>query len=204
MLKGEYDVAVTGPHLARLAQIDANLQPILTYRPALAALLITPAAKPMRSAADLRGQALAFANPQSLPALRGLQWLADQGLRAGTDFQIAKTPTDDSLGQMLLTGGAAAAILSGGEFRQIPEAQRNQLVVFTTFAELPSLTFAVHPRLAAADVATLKAELLAFPNTAEGRQFFSISGFQGIREFGANELASTMDPYLDDVRRSMK
>jgi phosphonate transport system substrate-binding protein len=202
-LKGDYDIAVTGPHLARLAQIDANLVPILTYRPPLAALMVTPAAKPFRAPVDLRGHTLAFANPQSLPALRGLQWLADAGLRQGTDYTVVKAANEDSLGQMLVTGGAAAAILSGAEFRAIPEEHRSKLVVYTTIAEFPSLTFAVHSRIPPADVAALKSHLLAFPDSPEGKQFLTATGFQGIRELGPTELRTEMDPYLPDVRRSM-
>jgi phosphonate transport system substrate-binding protein len=203
-LKGEYDVAVTGAHLVRLAQIDMGLVPVLTYRPALAALMITPTTKPLRTVQDLKGQSLAFANPQSLVALRGLEWLREQGLRAGAEFSVAQTPTQDSLGQLLLSGGAGAAILSGGEFRQIPEEQRSKLTVFTTIAELPSLTFAAHPRMSAAEIAALKTHLLGFLDTPEGRQFLATTGFQGLRELGAGELKTALDPYLDDVRKMMK
>lgn len=203
-LKGEYDIVVTGAHLVRLAQIDMGLVPVLTYRPALAALMIAPAAKPLRSVQDLKGQSLAFANPQSLVALRAMEWLREQGLRAGTEFTVAQTPTQDSLGQLLLSGGAAAAVLSGGEFRQIPEDQRSKLTVFTTIAELPSLTFAAHPRMPAAEVAALKSHLLAFLDTPEGRHFLTTTGFQGLRELGAGELKTALDPYLDDVRKMMK
>lgn len=202
-LKGDYDIAVTGAHLARLAQIDAGLVPLVTYRPALVALMITPGAQPLKSVQELRGKSLAFANPQSLVALRGLQWLAEQGLKPGTDFTVAQTPTQDSLGQLLLSGGAVAAILSGGEFRQIPEDQRARLVVFTTIAELPSLTLAAHPRMAPAEITALKHHLLAFPDTTEGRQFLSLTGFQGIRDLGAGELKAALDPYIEDVRRML-
>ena len=202
-LKGDYDVVFTGAHLARLAQLDANLNPILTYRPALAALMIMSSERPLKSVQDIRGQSIAFANPQSLVALRGLQWLGEQGMRPGIEFSVAQTPTQDSLGQLLLSGGAVAAILSGGEYRLIPDDQKSKLSVFATIAELPSLTAAVHPRVSAADVATLKTLLLAFPESPEGRQFLTATGFQGLRELGAGELKTALDPFLADVRRMM-
>lgn len=200
--KGEYDLVVTAAHFARLAQIEAGYVPMVCYEPPISGLVIMAKDRPLRSIQDLRGGALAFANPQSLVALRGFQWLADQGLRRGNDFSVAQTRTEDSLGQMLLTGGATAAILSGGEFRQIPEEQRARLAVFTVFAEVPSLALLTHPRLPPAEAAALRAQMLTFPDAPEGKQFFSVSGFRGLREISPADLKA-LDPYLEETRRML-
>jgi phosphonate transport system substrate-binding protein len=198
---GEYDVVVTAAHLARLAQLEAGYAPVLSYRPGIPALLITAAVRPIKSALDLRGAPVAFANPQSLVALRALHWLAEQGLRAG-EFAMTQVPTEDSLGDMLLTGRATAAVLSGGEFKQLPEDQRARLVVFAVMAEVPSFTLLTGPKLGEREVGVLRAQLFAFPETADGRRFLAQTGFQGFREIGTGELR-VLDPYLEETRRML-
>ena len=71
-LKGEYDMVATAAHFARLAQVDAGHVALVSYQPSIKGLLITLRDRPLKAVEELRGSKLAFANPQSLVALRGL------------------------------------------------------------------------------------------------------------------------------------
>jgi phosphonate transport system substrate-binding protein len=151
----------------------------------------------------LRGRTLALANPQSLISLRGLQWLADQGLQRERDFKTLKTPTDDSVGNVVVRGDAVAALCSGGEYRAIPEAIRSQLQVVSTFAEVPGFIVLASPRLPPAQTRSLQDQLLRFAaGSDEGRAFFASTGFSGMREI-APGLMESMDPYLAATRQVM-
>jgi hypothetical protein len=48
----------------------------------------------------------------------------------------------------------------------------------------------------------LRALLLAFPRTDEGRQFLGLSGFSGIREVADADLRF-LDPYVEPTRRGL-
>jgi phosphonate transport system substrate-binding protein len=199
----EYDLVVTAANLARLAQIDSGCTPLVSYAPSIKGLLVCARARPIQSAAELRGQTLALSNPQSLISLRGLQWLAEQGLQRERDFKTIKTPTDDSVGNVVMRGDALAAMCSGGEYRAMPEALMAQLQLVSTFAEVPGFVVVASPRLSPAQRQAIQAQLLHFASASdEGRAFFASTGFTGMRE-PAPGLMESMDPYLESTRQVM-
>ena len=196
----EYDCVVTAANLARLVQLDGGWLPLASLTPAMRGLLIAARSRPLAAVSDLRGGCLALANPQSLVALRGLQWLAEQGLQPRIDFQIMAVPQDDSVGALVARGDCVAAMLSGGEFMAIPESTRAQLLTARHFADLPGFVAAASPRLQPDEQAALRSAWLALPGTDEGRAFFAASGFAGIEPARADVLAS-LDTLLPETRR---
>ena len=200
--RGDYDVIVTAANLGRVAQADSNWQPLAIYDPKIPAILVAMADNPNPSVAQLRGKSLALANPQSLVALAGLEWLGGQGLRQGADFKTVTAANDDSLGAVLRTGEAPLAIMSMGEFRAKPEAMRNTLRVVTEIAKLPGFLVMANPGLPAAELKRLKTLILAFPQTDEGKKFFALSGFANIREVTEPEL-KTLDAFNDSTRQGL-
>lgn len=198
-----YDLVVTAPNLARLAQLDAAYTPLLSYAPAIKGLLVVATARPMPSVAQLRGHNLALSNPQSLVTLRGLQWLEENGLQRERDFKTVSTPADDSVGSVVIRGDAMAAMLSGGEYRALPETLRNQLQVLQTFAEVPGFMVMASPRLSAAQMRSLKEQLLAFATGSdEGKQFFASTGFTAMTEPAAG-LMESLDAYVAATRQAL-
>ena len=200
--RGDYDVIVTAANLGRVAQADSNWQPLAIYDPKIPAILVAMADNPNPSVAQLRGKSLALANPQSLVALAGLEWLGGQGLRQGADFKTVIAANDDSLGAVLRTGEAPLAIMSMGEFRAKPEAMRNTLRIVTEIAKLPGFLVMANPGLPAAELKRLKTLILAFPQTDEGKKFFALSGFANIREVTEPEL-KTLDAFNDSTRQGL-
>jgi phosphonate transport system substrate-binding protein len=199
----EYDVVVTAANLARVAQLDRGYAPLLSYAPTIKGMVVCASGKPIKTVAELRGQTLALSNPQSLLTLRGMQWLAENGLRRDTDFTTLNTPTDDSVGSVVVRGDAIAAMLSGGEYRAIPDAIKAQLQVLTTFAEVAGFVVLANPKLSAAQARAIKDHLQNFATGSdEGKAFFASSGFTGMREPAAG-LMESMDPYVESTRRVM-
>ena len=199
----EYDVVVTAPNLARLAQLDVGYTPLLSYAPKIKGMVISPIAKPIKSIAELRGQTLVLSNPQSLVTLRGMQWLAENGLQRGKDFKTINVPTDDSVGSVVVRGDACAAMLSGGEYRAIPDAVKAQVQILTVFTEVPGFIVMANPKLSASEARAIKAQLLSFASDSpEGKAFFSSTGFTDIQEPAAG-LMESLDPFVEATRRLM-
>lgn len=197
----EYDLVATAPHMARLAQLDHGWMPLLQMLPDVKALLVFAAARPMAAVTDLRGKTLVVSNPLSLVALRGLRWLADNGLQRDKDFKTISIPTDDSVGSLLGRGDALAAVVSAGEFRAIPDVLRDQLQVLTVFAEVPGFMIVACPRIGADQARLIKSSLLEFgsSNSGEGAAFLAVTGLTGLREIPPGVLAS-MDAYVSLTR----
>jgi phosphonate transport system substrate-binding protein len=201
-LRGEYDLVVTAANLGRVAQVDAKWTPIAIYDPAIPALLVTAADNKDTSIEQLRGKALALANPQSLVALRGYQWLQEQGLQSGRDFSVTRAPNDDSLGSLIRSGEAPMAIMSMGEFRQIGESTRKALKIEREFARVPAFWVLANPRLSMEDRHKLKSLLLGFAGTEDGQAFIKLSGFRGIRDLPPAEQ-ETLDSFVGATRAGL-
>jgi phosphonate transport system substrate-binding protein len=200
--KGEYQLVVTAPNLGRVAQLDAGWEPLAIYEPRIPALLVGSADNPNDAPEQVRGKAVAMANPQSLVAFVGMQWLRTQGLQPGSDFKVVVTANDDSLGAVIRSGEAPWAIMSMGEFRAKPEPLRNTLRIVTEMAKVPGFLVMANPRMAPAEKQRLKALLLAFPATEDGKRFFGLSGFANIREVADADL-KFMDPFNEQTRTGL-
>lgn len=200
--EGKYDMIVTAPNLGRMAQVDSRWMPLAQYEPGIPALLVASAGVRETAVSQLKGKSLALANPQSLVALVGLRWLSGQGLVQGRDFQIVRTPNDDSLGAVILSGEAPFAIMSMGEFRAKPDGLRQSLRIVTEMATVPGFLVMTSPAMSSAERQKLSEVMDAFPSADAGRRFFALSGFSNVRRTDERELAA-LDPYVEATRRAL-
>ena len=202
-MNGDFDLAVSAPHFARVAQLDRGLIPLVIYEPRISALLITPADQSLASVLELRGKVIAFANPQSLVAMYGRQWLEQQGLQAGKDFEMKGPRTDLGVGRMLLSGEASAAIMSNGEFRALPPEESARLRIAETIARIPNFVVLANPRLNRGLVARLKTQLRGFlADQDDGAAFASATGITAMNDADEAQLRE-LDSYLEQTRRAM-
>lgn len=203
MMRGDYDLAVAAPHFARVAQADRGLVPLVMYEPRIQALFLAALNDGVRTPAEVRGKAVGFANPSSLVALYGQQWLGRQGLVPGQDFEVRGTRTDLGVGRLLLTGEVAAAVMSNGEFRALPADESARLKIVESFARMPNFIVLAHPRLGAARIARLKTQLRAFmADRDEGAAFALATGVTGLADADEAVLRE-LDPFVVPTRRAM-
>ena len=202
-MRGEYDLAVSAPHFARMAQLDRNMVPVVTYEPRISALFITPQEGGIANVREVREKAIAFANPQSLVAMYGTQWLRQNNLEAGKDFEAKAARTDMGVGRMLLTNEAAAAIMSNGEMRALPPDEGTRLKVVEVFARIPNFIVMANSRMPRDRVARIKTQLKAFFADAEdGAAFAKATGFTGIVDIEDAQMRE-LDPFMAQTRRAM-
>lgn len=201
--KGDYDLAITGSHLARVGQLDSGMVPIAIYEPRIRALLIGAKEAGIKSARDLKGKVVVYQNPQSLVAMHARQWLGKQDLQAERDFEVKSARTDIGVGRMILTGEAVGAFMSNGEFRQIPPADADRLVIVEQIVDFPNFVVLAHPRLGPAVIQTLRNQFLGFlADTVDGAAFSKATGVAKIVDADAKQMAE-LDPFVDLTRRAM-
>ncbi len=200
--RGDYQLVITPANLGRVAQLDANLTVVASYEPPIPALLVTGVTNTNDALEQLKGKSLALANPQSLLALTGLRWLREQGLVAGRDFNIVRAGNDDSLGTLIRTGDAPLAMMSMGEFKTIGEATRKNLRIVREFAKVPSFLVMTHPNLSAELQQQIKTLILQFPQSEEGKKFFTLSGVANIRAIAPAELTA-LDVFVAQTRAGL-
>lgn len=202
-MRGDYDVAVAAPHFARVAQLDRGMVPIALYEPRINALLIAPADGKVGAVRDVAGKQVAFANPTSLVAMYGMQWLSQQKLEAGRDFDVKAARSDMGVGRMMLSGEAAAAVMSHGEMRALPADESARMKVVEVFARIPNFVVLAHPRLSQERMAQLRNQFKGFmAGQEEGLAFAQATGLTGIVD--ADEaVLKELDPYADATRKAM-
>ena len=202
-MKGEYDLAVAAPNLARVAQADRNMLPLVVYEPRINALFVAPIDSTITGPRDVRERVVAFANPTSLVALYGQQWLRQQNLEAGKDYEVKAARTDLGVGRMLLGGDAVAAIMSNGEFRSLPPEESARLKIVDIFARIPNFIVLAHPRLERGRAARLKVQLLAFiADKEDGLAFGQATGISRIAEPDEAQMRE-LDAFTQATRRAM-
>lgn len=188
-MAGDYDLVVTAAHLGRLAQVDAGYIPMAAYQSTNRALLVASKANPLKTIGDIRGQKLATLDRFALIASQARIWLQEQGLHERQDYQLLETSSHNSAGYSVLSGESTLAIISPAGWKQMPADIRDGLQVYATLPMIPSIMWLASPRLG--DVPRLKSVLLAFtPSLPQGKQFFDVTGYQGMRETLPEEMKS--------------
>ncbi len=194
----QYDVIVTAAHLGRLAQREKGWLPLATYQQANRALLLVSNNLPIHSVQDLRGKTITSLDPIALVVIQGRQWLSDKGLRQ-IDYHYVNAPGFTSAAHAVVQQEAAMAIISPAGYKQLSEALRNETHIFQTLPEVPALLWLVNPK-SPIDPVRLKALLLKFNATVpEGRQFFELTGYEGLHEVSGEEMQA-LDSYADEVK----
>jgi len=200
-LTNEFQIMVTAPNLARVSQADGNWEAIAVFEPGIPGLLVGMAGQ-QNNLEFLRGKKLAVANPQSLVALAGVNWLSSQGFVNNRDYEILRIANDDSLGISLKTGEAAFALMSQGEFNAKGIELKKILTPVNTFVRLPGFFIMVNANLSSGDKQKMKSLILDFPKSEQAKQFFSSTGLTGLQPPTADQL-KFLDSFTEATRQGL-
>lgn len=188
-VQGDYDLLVTAPHLARLAQLEAGLLPVVTYLTVNRAILITSKNKPVKKINELRGQSLAIFDPLALVVMKAKEWLEDQGLKAGRDYRLVISPSQTSAAYSVQIGESLMGVIAPSGLQQMPPENREQIQIYAELPPVPTLIWLAHPRMS--DQADrIKEVLLRFAESSEGTQFYGSTAYKGMRPVTSEELRS--------------
>jgi phosphonate transport system substrate-binding protein len=195
-LHGDFDLAITPAHFARIAQKDADLQPLAQFTPDHDALLVYATARPLANFKDLQGKQLAVIDRLAITVTAALQFLDTQDLEANQDYQVVEHRTHASAAYALISGLSAAAVTTSQGMLQMPDDLRRKLVVQKHIADIPAFVLI-------AKAERLKQALLAFPREAEGIDFLGHTGYDSL--IPANEAAmKRADIYLKETRKALE
>lgn len=200
-LANEFQIMVTVPNLARVSQVDGNWEAVAVFEPEIPGLLVGLVGR-QNNLEFLRGKKLAVANPQSLVALSGINWLSSHGLVNGKDYEILRIANDDSLGISLKTGDAAFAVMSQGEFNAKDAELKKILSPINTFVKLPGFFIMVNANMSGAEKQKMKTLILDFPKSEQAKQFFSLTGFTGLNPPTSEQLRF-LDSYIGATRQGL-
>jgi phosphonate transport system substrate-binding protein len=201
-LRGDFDLALSPSHFARVAEKDAKFQPLAQFVPDHDALLVSSSERPLARVNDLRGGQLAVIDHLAVTVMAAISYLDEQGLKAGYDYRVVEHRTHASVVYSLISGLSAAAVTTSQGMAQIPDDLRHKLVVQKHIADIPAFVFLAPPRTSRAQFERVKRLLLEFPAASEGINFLGGTGYTGI--VVADEACmSRADRYLKATRGAL-
>lgn len=192
--RGDYDIALTAPHLARLAILEANYVPLATYKATLQTLIVVKKDSPSTRLADLRGKSIAIPDKLAIVTLLGTQLLHEATLRENQDYALVVTQSHGSAALSVQHGQHDAAIIGSNPFNQLaPEVQAG-LRILAHSASIPTQYYIAHKRLGSRQITRLQSLLVTFAeNTPSGQKFIEENHFLGIKPSSGDELKQMGD-----------
>jgi len=188
LLAGHFDLAIAGPHFGRMAS-GRGWVPLVRYRADLQPVLVVAAGSPIQKLSDLRGKRIGLSSRLSISSIGGMKWLEEQGMRLGRDFQVFERATHGAAVAAVAVGELDAALTTYTPLRQIPEDVTSRVRVLPLDIRVPHLMTLVRQDLGGKVVEQVRAALLSFPDTAEGKAFFDATGYEGYQPVSAQDIA---------------
>lgn len=201
--RGSFDIVLTPPHLAWLAEHEAGYRPLATYASPIRGLLVVAASSGLHTAAELRGHDIAIPDPLAFVTILGVAYLQETGLRRDIDYRFLNRGTHNNAALAVINGEVPAAIINVLFFNQLPEAARGKLRIIGATTAVKSFFFMTNSRLSPATAGTVQDALLSFGATPQGRLFLDHNHFGRILAADSHSLAA-MARYGEETQRLMK
>jgi phosphonate transport system substrate-binding protein len=202
-LNNEYDIAVTAPHLARLAQTKGHYVPMLNYTSELHGVIVVAKDSPIKRPSELRGKTIAIPDRFTVISIMGLEFLRDQGLNPDKDIKLFAARSHNNAAIAVDHGEAQAAIIGSVPYKQLTEELRSRLRVIASTVANPSQFIIANPKLSPPQIERIKAALLKYADTSEGKKFLETKGFGGLRP-ATEPVLQQLDRYAQQVVKMLE
>jgi phosphonate transport system substrate-binding protein len=184
-LQGQYDLLITSPHLALMAQEKAQYNPLITYTQGLETVLVSRT----ETIPEKRPLVVFGLDPVSFVTLTGIEALKNMGLSHNTGMHIEYTSASDSTALAVVQGKADLAIMSLPNFNKLNDTVKNQLAIAWCSEPKPSRVYL--SKVGKGISATMWQEAIyAFTTSPEGLAHLESNKLKGFRHIDTEELAS--------------
>lgn len=189
--KGDlYDLVLTSPNLALIAQMKASYHPIMTYTKGLETVILSRDKDVLKNAKyPLKVVGL---DTVSFVTLNAQDWLEKQGLKEGKEITYIYSSASDSAATILVNNGADMTILSLPNYSKLPEQIKQKVNVFYKSPAQPSRIYLAKD----SNGITLKewqVALKAFMNSQDGVRHLEATKLEGFRMLTPHELDNLKD-----------
>jgi len=179
----EYSIVITVAHAGYLAHTESGYVPML--RPVIdtSPVIVVPKNSSLARIQDLHGKTIALPDPLAIIAMQGVQMLRESGLDPVKDVYLKYLPNHSAAVNHVITGEAAAAIISDRALLQMPAATQESVRTVEKWgkAKAPGVVYLASPDLPRQQVAQLTQAILTFVReTPEGREFIMKLGYGGL------------------------
>jgi phosphonate transport system substrate-binding protein len=180
-----YDLIVTSPNLAVIAQQKASYLPIMTYTKGLTSVIIAKDKEILKSKKfPLKIIGL---DPVSFTTLTAEDWLEEQGFHENKEISYTYSSASDSAAAILLNDNADMAIMSLPNYLKLDEETKQKVSLIYQSAPKPSRIYLAKE----GNGITLeqwKKALDEFSKSSEGTNHLTVTKLEGYRMLLPNEL----------------
>lgn len=195
--RGEHDVVMLPAHLARLAMLDWHWQQVAGTLQTLDVLVLVREAGPVKTAADLRGRNAGMLDALSLTGTIGRRWLLDQGL--ADSVTVVDQPSINSALFALDRDEVAMVVAGSTQLHNLPAATPRSARVLASLRDIPGPVYVARPDLPGAELAALRAAMLAFrPDPAR-----ETSAANSTPRLLDDPALTRLDDYAETARRAL-
>jgi phosphonate transport system substrate-binding protein len=190
---GEYELVMTAPHFALLAEQESGFRRVARAVPQLQGALIVRKDSEISKVEDLHDRIVAMPDKLALMTLLGESLLKQSGLSAGEDVKVKNVPGVNRSILLVSRGQADAAISVSGVLNSMPAHVQDSLHVLALTASTPHLMFMASPALSESDYTQITESLLSFSSSSAGQRFFRDSRLIGLQEISDSDMADMKD-----------
>ena len=196
-----FDLLLSPPHIARLAQKRFGWQPLVMFQPEHQSVLLALENNGPANLEALRGGTVAVLDNSALVAMVMMEALSKKGLQMNRDFKVIETRSYESSQIAVKQGTAQAMVFRSQGF--IDPGVRDHFKVLFEAGVLPGYVIIAAPNVARAQRDKLRAQLLSFGNTSEGKAFMEKLGYDALTA-ATEDAMRRLDPYLEATESKLK
>ncbi|MEI7431452.1 MAG: phosphate/phosphite/phosphonate ABC transporter substrate-binding protein [Betaproteobacteria bacterium] len=196
-----FDILVSPPHIARLAQKKFGWHPLVMCQPEHHSVLLAMEVNGPANLEALRGGTIAVLDNSALVVMIMMEALSRKGLIIDRDFKVIETRSYES-SQIAVKRGTVQAMVSRSQGFIDPNARDSMKVLFEAGA-LPGYVFIAAPAISKSQLQKLRSELLSFGGTPEAKPFLEKLGYDSVT-VATEDAMRRLDPYLETTESKLK
>jgi len=200
ILKSDFDLLLSPPHIARLIQTKLGWHPLVMCRPGHHSELLVKDADGPKTIEELRGKTIAVLDSSALVVMIMMDALEKKGLNADRDFKVIETRSYESSELAVKQGIAQAMVARSQGILGLDD--RNRMKTLFRAGALPGYVFVASPAVSRHQLQQLQKQLLTFAATPEAASFLDKLGYESLSIATESDMKQ-LDPYLKATENSL-
>lgn len=190
---GDYDLVVTAPHFALLAEQESGFRRVAKALPRLQGALIVRRDQDIEWIADLKGRAVAMPDELAIITFLGEELMQQHDLNTEEDIQIQNVAGINRPILLVSRGQVDAAVTVAGVINSMPVYVQDSLKVLDLTRDVPHIMFMASPDLDDVSYQIIHDALLEFPESGPGGRFFRDSQLGGLEPILDEDMQALED-----------
>ena len=200
ILKNDFDLLLSPPHIARLAQTKLGWHPLVMCRPGHHSELLVKDADGPQTIDELRGKTIAVLDSSALVVMIMMNALEKKGLVVDRDFKVIETRSYES-SELAVKQGIAQAMVARSQ-GILGQNERDRMKTLFQAGALPGYVFIASPVVSRHQRQQLQNQLLSFTATPEAASFLAKLGYESLSVATEADMKQ-LDPYLKATENSL-